>query len=47
MSDKQLQKAGDNSTQVQMVNPTFICESAGTQIEDSLTMKNILNSFNL
>ena len=25
MSDKQLQKAGDNSTQVQMVNPTFIC----------------------
>ena len=25
MSDKQLQKAGDNATQVQMVNPTFIC----------------------
>ena len=26
------------------LSPTFICESAGTQIEDSLTMKNILKS---
>lgn len=26
------------------LTPTIICESAGTQIEDSLTMKNILNS---
>lgn len=25
MSDKQIQKAGDNSAQVQMVNPTFVC----------------------
>ncbi len=28
------------------LSPTFICESAGTQIEDSLTMKKILKSFN-
>ena len=28
------------------LSPTFICESAGTQIEDSLTMKKILESFN-
>ncbi len=27
------------------LSPTFICESAGTQIEDSLTMKKILKSF--
>ena len=26
------------------LSPTFICESAGTQVEDSLTMKNILKS---
>ncbi len=28
------------------LSPTFICESAGTQIEDSLTMKKMLENFN-